>query len=190
MKNQDLILLKKIPTQFPVSEIFKKRFSPRFFSDEEIPDIDIQTIMEAARLSPSSYNLQPWYFYIAKKNHPGFEKLSSLLSGFNDWAKKAPLLILGAYEKSSSYGVNTYAQYDLGQAVISLVYQAQILGYFSHQLAGFDKEKAKKIVGENQVPWVMIALGKIGNYELAPKEIVEKDNHPRERKKRIFQFIS
>lgn len=189
MKTQDLITLKKFSTTLPVFEIFKNRFSPRFFSDKEVPNNDIKTIIEAGRYAPSAYNLQPWYFYIAKKNTVGYKKLSSLISDFNTWAKKAPVLILAVYEKSSSYGVNPYASYDLGQAVISLVYQAQILGYYCHQIAGFNKEKAKKIVKENQIPWVMIALGKIGNYEIAPKKIIEKDNHQRERKNKIYEII-
>lgn len=67
MKTQDLIFLKNIPTRLSVDKVFRNRFSPRFFSQDSIPDKDLETIMEAARFTPSSYNLQPWYFYIAKK---------------------------------------------------------------------------------------------------------------------------
>ena len=189
MKTQDLISLKTIPTQLPIDKVFKNRFSPRFFSQEMIPNKDLETIMEAVRFTPSSYNLQPWYFYIAKIYTNGHKILSSLLVSANSWASLAPVLILGCYEKKSSYGENIYGQYDLGQAVITLVYQAQILGYYSHQMAGFNHQKAKALVRENQVPWVMVALGKMGNYEKAPKEILEKDKYKRERKEKIYEFI-
>lgn len=190
MKTQDLIFLKNIPTQLPVNKIFKNRFSPRFFSQDPIPDKDLETIMEAARFTPSSYNLQPWFFYIAKIQTKGHKKLSSLFVPANKWAALAPVIILGCYEKKSIFGDNIYGQYDLGQAVATLVYQAQFLGYYSHQMAGFDHKKATTLVKENQVPWVMIALGKIGNYEKAPEEIVKMDNKPRERKGKIFEILT
>jgi len=95
-------------------------------------------------------------------------------------------LILACYIEEDQYGKNAYAQYDLGQAVSALVYQAQILGYYTHQMAGFDKEKAKKLVDKNHTPFVLIALGKIGDYEKADKKIVEKDKTPKERKEKWY----
>lgn len=189
MKNQDIFKIKENKTKINIASFFKKRFSPRVFSQDEIPDKDLEIIFEAARLSPSSYNRQPWYFYVAKKGTIGFEKLSSTLLQGNDWAKEAPVLILACFIEKDNYGENFYAQYDLGQAVASLVYQAQILGYYSHQMAGFDKEKAKKFVSKDHTPWVMIALGKIGDYEKAPEKILEMDSKKPERKEKIFHIF-
>jgi nitroreductase len=190
MKTQELINLKEKKTNLPINQIFKKRFSPRLFSNDSISDNDIQIIFEAVRFTPSSYNRQPWYFYLAKKGTKGFEKLSLLLLEGNNWAKNAPVLILGCYIEEDQYGKNPYAQYDLGQAAATLVYQAQDLGYYTHQMAGFDREKAKDFIKEkNHIPWVMIALGKIGNYELASKELIEKDGQKPQRKEKIFEFV-
>ena len=107
----------------------------------------------------------------------------------NFWAKEAPVLILACYIDEDKYGKNAYAQYDLGQAVSALVYQAQILGYYTHQMAGFDREKAKKLIDKNHNPFVLIALGKIGDYEKADKKIVEKDKAPKERKEKWYHLI-
>jgi nitroreductase len=190
MKTQELINLKEKKTNLPINQIFKKRFSPRLFSNETIPDKDLQIIFEAVRFTPSSYNRQPWYFYVAKKGAKGFEKMASLLLEGNNWAKNAPVLILGCYIENDQYGKNSYAQYDLGQAVAALVYQAQDLGYYTHQMAGFDKENAKDFIKEkNHIPWVMIALGKIGDYELASKELIEKDGQKPQRKEEMFELI-
>jgi nitroreductase len=190
MKTQELINLKEKKTNLPINQIFKKRFSPRLFSNDSISNNDLQIIFEAVRFTPSSYNRQPWYFYLAKKGTKGFEKLSSLLLEGNNWAKNAPVLILGCYIENDQYGKNSYAQYDLGQAVAALVYQAQDLGYYTHQMAGFDKEKAKDFIKEkNHIPWVMIALGKIGDYELASKELIEKDRQKPQRKEEVFELI-
>lgn len=182
-QNKKLLELKKIPVSPKVAQFFQNRFSPRFFQPSQIPEKDIQIIFQAVKLTPSSYNFQPWYFYLFQQENPKFKQIANLLIRQNRWAEKAPLLILACYLENSPYGKNDYAQYDLGQAVISLVYQAQILGYYSHQIAGFDRQKAKLLVKDkNHIPFVIIALGKIGNYNKAPKEIIEKDYQPRNRK--------
>jgi len=189
MKTQDIIDLRKYKSKKNISDFFLSRFSPRVFSSQELPNSDLETILEAARFSPSSYNRQPWFFYVAKKGSSFFKKISEALVEGNFWAKEAPVLILACYIKKDQYGKNEYAQYDLGQAVSALVYQAQILGYYTHQMAGLDKEKAKKLLDTNHTPFVLIALGKIGDYEKANPKIVEMDKAQKERKKDWYKFI-
>ena len=189
-KTLKLIKIKESKTNLPINPVFKKRFSPRVFSSDKVKNKDLVIIFEAVRFTPSSYNRQPWYFYVAKKGTKFFEKLAGFLVKSNNWAKKATVLILACYIEKDDFGKNNYAQYDLGQAVATLVYQAQDLGYYSHQMAGFDKKKAKNIVkNKNHIPWVMIALGKLGNYEKADEEILKKDFKKVERKKDIFSII-
>ena len=189
-KNQQLINLKESKTTLSINPIFKKRFSPRVFSKEMVKDEDLKIIFEAVRFTPSSYNRQPWFFYSTRKGTKSFNKLVSFLMEGNFWAKEAPVLILACYIKEDNYGENAYAQYDLGQAVATLVYQAQDLGYFSHQMAGFDKEKAKEIVSDkNHVPWVMIALGRLGDYDRASDDLVKKDFRKTERKEKVFEIL-
>lgn len=190
MKTQDLIKIKELKTNIPINGVLKKRFSPRVFSEEQVRSSDLRIIFEAVRFTPSSYNRQPWFFYWAKRGSFGFERLSSLLVPGNGWAKKAPILILGCYVDKDNYGENSYAQYDLGQAVMTLVYQAQDLGYYTHQMAGFDHQKAKELVQEkNHIPWVMIALGRIGDYEKADEKLVNMDKGKQERKERVEREI-
>ncbi|MCS6956598.1 MAG: nitroreductase family protein [Patescibacteria group bacterium] len=190
MKTQEIINLKTSKTNIPINKIFKNRFSPRVFSNNDVLDKDLEIIFEAVRFSPSSYNLQPWYFYVAKKNSSFFERICSILMEGNKWAEKAPVLIIACYIKDSKYGENHYAQYDLGQAVATLVYQAQDLGYYTHQMAGFNHNKAKELVKDkNHIPWVVIALGKIGDYQKADEKLVKIDNYKPQRKERIFEII-
>jgi len=189
MKTQTIINLRKYKSKKNLSDFFLFRFSPRVFLNEEIPNSDLEVILEAARFAPSSYNRQPWFFYVAKKGSSGFEKLSQTLVEGNFWAKDVPVLILACYIENDKYGENEYAQYDLGQAVSTLVYQAQILGYYTHQMAGFDKEKTKSLVDKDHIPFVLIALGKIGDYEKVDEKIVEMDKTKKERKENWYQFI-
>jgi len=59
-----------------------------------VPNSDLETILEAARFSPSSYNRQAWFFYVAKNGSYFFEKLSETIVESNFWAKETPVLIL------------------------------------------------------------------------------------------------
>lgn len=49
-----------------VEEAIEKRFSCRHFSDRKIPDEEIMSIINAARLAPSAHNRQNWAFMILK----------------------------------------------------------------------------------------------------------------------------
>jgi len=47
-------------------ELFKNRRSIRRFKPDPVPDEYVDKIIEAARLAPSGFNLQPWEFVIVK----------------------------------------------------------------------------------------------------------------------------
>ncbi len=49
-----------------VKEAIEQRRSIRQFRDTPVPDEYITQLLEAARLAPSSANLQPWYFVVVK----------------------------------------------------------------------------------------------------------------------------
>jgi len=191
MDTKQIIGIKKPDLKTEINRILKNRFSPRVFLDEKMDEKDLLSLFEATRWSPSYFNAQPWFFYYAKNNTPGFEKISSTLTEGNSWAKKAQVLIVGCYIDVTSHGKNPYAMYDLGQAVFSLVVQAQSLGYYVHQMGGFSKDKIKqnlKII-EPVIPHVLIAVGKIGDYKKADEDTVQGDFQKRERKKTVYSKI-
>jgi nitroreductase len=162
---------------------------PAFFSSETITAKDIETIFEAGRWAPSGHNHQPWYFYYVKKNTASYKKLFTTLNDYNQsWAKTAPVLILACAIEPQK---NTFAFYDLGAAVISLILQAQALGYYSRQMVLFDRKKVKKIfkLNKNLEPFVVIAMGKIGDHRNTPKDIVRMELDPRPRKTDIFKEV-
>jgi nitroreductase len=186
---QRIINLKKPRLKVDIINLLKDRFSPRVFSDKKVLDEDLKKIFEAARWAPSAFNVQPWFFYYAKKETAGFKKIYDSFAEFNSWAEKAAILIIGCYIDSASHGKNPYAMYDLGQAVFSIAIQAQSLGYYSHQMAGFDKDKIIKNLDlkKSIIPHIVIAIGKIGDYSEADQVLIDKDNKTRERKEIVSQ---
>jgi len=174
-----------------ISEI-AKRWSPRHYSDKKISEKHLDIIFEAARWTPSAHNDQPWYFYYAHKGTTAYNKLFSTLDEYNqEWAKTVPLLIVACAMTTNARGKNIYAFYDLGASVISLILQAQSLGYYSRQMALFDKEKVKEFfkLGKSYEPYVVIAMGHLGDYDKADKKIIDYELDPRPRKSNISKRL-
>lgn len=179
------------PQQTVLKEI-AKRWSPRYYENKSIPLVHIRRMFEAARWAPSGHNDQPWYFYYAKKGTTSYAKLFSTLNDYNQsWAKTAPLLVLACFITKNKDGKNPFALYDLGASVISLILQAQSLGYHARQMGIFDKTKVKQLfpLKPNAEPFVIIAVGKIGDYTKAPKYILDLELDPRPRKKDVARRL-
>src|SRR6266404_2210708 len=51
---------KPAETQYPIEEILRRRWSPRSFSERLVEPEKLQSLFEAARWAPSSFNEQPW----------------------------------------------------------------------------------------------------------------------------------
>ncbi len=179
----EVFKIRKPRPRFPVIKEIQNRFSPRHFSSEPIPEKDINSIFEAARWTPSGWNFQPWYFYWSKKGEESFEKIVSCLGEYNRYAEKAPVLIVGCFIELVK-GKKAYYRHDLGAAVISLVLQAQHLGYYSRQMGEFDENKLKDLlnISKDHHPFVIIALGKLGDYRKIDESLLKRDLDPRPRK--------
>src|SRR6202171_6810492 len=82
------------PSDSPVHELIRERWSPRAFADKPVPHDVLRSIFEAARWAPSSSNEQPWaYLVAARDDKDSFAKMLSVLVEFNvGWAKSAPVL--------------------------------------------------------------------------------------------------
>jgi nitroreductase len=169
-------------------EAIKIRRSPWGF-DGRLPDKEVlKTIFEAAQSAPSSWNEQPWRFYVGLKGSEAYVRLLGLLNEANrTWAITAPVLsIVVAKAIFSPEPIpNKHSWYDCGQAVAYMTLQAQSLGLYSHQMGGFDREKALTDlqVPEGYEPVVAIAMGYIGELTHLPKWVQDKDaNYVKNRK--------
>jgi nitroreductase len=171
---------KNAETSYEIHELLKSRWSPRAFSNRTVEPGKLLSLFEAARWSPSGGNKQPWAFVVVMQDdEEGHRRFVDVLSGRNQlWAKNAPVLILAIAKPDPQSGaLGKYAYYDVGQAVAHLSVQAAALDLYTHQMAGFDGQRAKELFGlpEGCEPMTVIALGYYGNADELPAELRERE---------------
>lgn len=161
-------VLRNAPVDFPINRLIAGRWSPRALSPARIDRAVIATLFEAARWAPSSFNEQPWRYLIATKDDPeGYERLASLLVPGNSWARNGYILALSVthlqFERNGK--PNPHAWHDVGAASENMFLQASELGLYMHQMAGFDREKARSLLAPDAQlePVAMIAIGYPGD---------------------------
>jgi len=148
-----------------IEELLERRFSPRDFSSRSVEAEKLRKLFEAARSAPSSFNEQPWRFVAAtREDGEGFTRLlETLVEQNRAWAQHAPVLMLSIAKLEFTHNGqrNRHALYDVGQAAAYLTLQATALGLYVHQMAGFDVEKARRLlkIPEGYEPAAMMALG-------------------------------
>jgi nitroreductase len=178
---------KSTQIETPLLGVIQERRSRRAYAETEIESDKIQALFEAARWAPSSNNEQPWAYIYATKEQPElWRKLfDTLMEGNKIWAERAPLLILSMIRKNyfRNDKPNPSARYDLGSANAFLTLQATQLGLNVHQMGGFDREKAKidLNIPDTHEAAVMIAIGYLGDDNLLPENLKERETAPRER---------
>jgi len=148
-----------------VNSLFHARRSPKAFSPDAISQAELDVLLGAARLAPSSYNEQPWRFIVVtREDQDAFNRFLGLLLEKNrHWAQTASALILAVAKTEFSHNgtANRHSWYDVGQAVASLTLQATDLGISVHQMAGYDREQALAAfnIPAGYEPVAAIALG-------------------------------
>lgn len=177
---------KKAPVDFPIIDAIAERWSPLAFDPKPVEEEKIRTMFEAARWAPSAYNEQPWRFVWARKGDKHRETLESLLVQGNSWAKNAGVLILSFSKKTFGHNgnPNRHHLHDLGAASAYLVEQATALGLVTHQMSGYDAERANEALGvpADFEPGSMIAVGEYAGQDALDEGSKKREESPRVRK--------
>ena len=179
---------KTAPTDAPINELIRRRWSPRAFGDRPVEPEKLRTLFEAARWAASSGNVQPWHFIVATTDDA--ENFNRVLQTFKEnnqgWAKYAPVigLSVAALYLPQSETPNRYAFHDVGHAAATLALQATDLGLQLHQMGGIFPDKAREVFGIPVDYEVVagLAIGYPGDPNSLPDKLRERELAPRQRK--------
>lgn len=148
-------------------EIAKARQSCRRYDAERAVEQEkIASILEAARLSPSACNGQPYHLTICKGE--AAKKIAPCVMGMgmNKFAADAPVMIVISeedYVASAALGAkvkkNDYRSIDIGIVAAYITAEATAQGLGTCILGWFDDEKIRSIVGVNKPIRLVITLG-------------------------------
>lgn len=85
-------------------EAIRTILAVRSYQDKPVPEEVVRKIVEAARLTASSINLQPWHFVVVEDK----ETLRQLgrLAKTGPYIAEAPLAVVVAIEQDSRFGVS------------------------------------------------------------------------------------
>lgn len=151
----------------------KNRSYRRFYQSEDISTEDLRSMVDAARLSPSSRNIQPIKFYICNNREMNDKIFPNLgWAGYlKEWdgpsvGEQPSAYIILLHDKSISAGYSC----DHGIFAQSALLRAVELGYGGCMIATFKKDILTPLLNlpEHLEIIMVIALGK-------PKEIVVVD---------------
>ena len=84
-------------------EVIKGRRSVRSYVDIQIPDNDLNTILEAGLYAPSAKNRQPWRFLIIKDKNK-IRQISKFTT-YSRFMRNAPVLVLVYLASSGDYSI-------------------------------------------------------------------------------------
>jgi len=138
-------------------EIISSRQSDRKYDERPVEKEKLDRIIEAARISPSANNAQPWRFIVV--TDPGLIKIiaeaaSAKLLGMNSFVVQAPVQIIVVREKAdvqtkaaSIVKRRDYSLIDIGIAAENICLQAEAEGLGSCMIGWFDEKTVKKYLG-------------------------------------------
>jgi nitroreductase len=136
-------------------DAIRARRNVRAYTDRPIDGKDLDRILEAARLTPSSRNRQAWDFVVCTDRRQ-LEELSKVWRSAGHVASSAAtiaLVVPGSDDES--------IEYDLGQATMSIMLAAADLGIGSGHASVSDQDMARRILDlpDDRVCAYLVALG-------------------------------
>jgi len=168
--------------------VLTERYSPYCFEPRPVETDKLLACLEAARWAASSFNEQPWRYFLATRDD---EKawnaaLGCLVEANQAWAKNAGVLIITAVKRTFSKNEkpNRVCEHDVGLAAGNLTVQAQALGLHVHQMAGIDMTRCRMTynIPDGFDPMTAIAIGYAADPEtFDDQELAQRDKGERTR---------
>ena len=139
-----------------------RKYDPTRMVEEE----KLNAILEAAQLSPSACNGQPYHFTVCRGNAAREVAAATMGMGMNKFASQAPVCIVVSeedYVKSAAVGAklkkNDYRSIDIGIATAYLTAEAAAQGLSTCILGWLDDTKIRAICNLSHPVRLVITLG-------------------------------
>lgn len=155
-------------------ELINKRESCRDFSDKKVDKELLVKCIDAARLSPSACNSQPWSFVVvnSEEKSPLVAKCTQT-NGINKFTSNVPAFIVICEEEAKLIGriSQEYAGGDVGIATINICYAATELGLSTCIMGSVDHDMLKEVLNlpENKNIRLVLAVGYANNDKVRNK---------------------
>ena len=148
-------------------EIAQARQSCRKYDPaREVEEDKVAAVLEAARLSPSACNGQPYHITVCRGETAKAVEAACGGMGMNKFAKDAPVAIViseEAYVPTAALGAkakgNDYRSIDIGIVASYITLEATAQGLGTCILGWFSDEKIRAICGLNKSIRLVITLG-------------------------------
>ena len=169
-------------------EIANARQSCRSYDETKAVEPEkLEKILEAARLSPSACNGQPYLLTVCTgEKAKEVALLTRGMGGMNKFAVQAPVCIViseGAYNRTAALGAkvkgNDYRSIDIGIMTAYLTAEATAQGLSTCILGWLDDEKIRAAIGTNSATRLVITLGYAG----------EGDKHREKKRKELGEIV-
>jgi len=127
-------------------DLAKKRYSVRNYKNLPVEKEKILQVVEAARISPSAVNFQPWHFIVVTT-----EEIKSRIAETypRDWFRKAPAVIVVCGDHSGSWkrkDGKDHCDIDVAIAITHMTLAAADMGLGTCWVCAFDAAKCHKIL--------------------------------------------
>jgi nitroreductase len=166
--------------EYPIEPLFIQRWSPRAMSGESVSRDELNSLLEAARWAPSSYNNQPWHFIYSFKGTPEWDQMLTLLAPANQtWCVNAGVLIciISAKNFFATGKPSRTHILDTGSAWENLALQGAAMGLIIHGMEGFNYDKARNLLNipDDYDITMMVAVGRAAPKEALPPALQERE---------------
>lgn len=168
-------------------DLVKTRYSVRKYKPDPVPESDLKTCLEAARLAPSASNSQPWEFIVIKSpeiRKKIAESTFSTLVPFNKFVLQAPVIVAVIMTKGhvivqAGAGLQgtPFNLIDIGIVTEHFCLQAAELGLGTCMLGWFNEKKVRTLleIPKSQKIALLITVGYPANSP-KPKKRKEMDS--------------
>ncbi len=139
-------------------ELAKERYSVREFDGRDIPDEDLEKIIEAGICAPTAVNFQPVKIWVIKSEQAREKLLSCTKMKFIAPAKV--ILMIGADPEKAwvrPFDEKNFGITDAAIVTAHMMLEIHDLGYGSTWIGHFDVNKVKEIFPET-APYELMAL--------------------------------